>query len=126
MQTETKLTARLVKSFREMGAEVLNVHGNAQQAIGWPDCFVCSKLWSGWIEFKGPKTRLEPHQAHIIKALGKTENIWIIRFDAQKDGNWWISLTNSNLLLVTSILMCGTDGQVAAKLLQELAKLDGY
>lgn len=124
MLTETRLTAKLVKAFRQMGAEVLNIHGSGQQAPGWPDCFVCSKIWSGFIEFKGPKTRIETHQARVIKALGCTTNIWIVRFLRQEGDMWEFSIANSNCHVQLQCVLLGTEGQVAASLLHELRRLE--
>lgn len=128
MQTETKLTARLVKAWREMGIEVLNIHGSAQQAPGWPDVFVCGKVWSCWIEFKGPKTVIQPHQKRIIKALGRTEQVWVVRFKHQIDDQWFFEYSDSNLNVLTVSnnldIFIGTDGQVASQLLHALKKLD--
>ena len=124
MDIETKLTARLVKAWREMSCEVLNIIGNNFQAPGWPDVFVCGKLWTGWIEFKGPETELQPHQARVIKALGKTESVYIVRFAYQLRQAWCFEISDANLNIVSEKDIIGTDGQVAAGLLKELARLD--
>jgi len=135
MDNETKLTARLVKCWRQMGAEVLNVTGGGKietksgesfvaQSPGWPDVFVCHKLWSGWIEFKGPTTKLQRHQARILKALGQTERVWIVRFVKQEGAEWCFEISDSNLIVIEIPVMLGTDGQVAASLLKTLARLD--
>jgi hypothetical protein len=109
-----------------MGAEVINIHGNKLQAPGWPDCFVCSKIWTGFIEFKGPETRLEAHQARIIKALGAScsVNIWIVRFLRQEGDMWEFSVANTYCKPQLQCVLFGTEGQVAASLLHELKGLE--
>jgi hypothetical protein len=125
MLTETKLSARLIKSFREMGAEVLNIYGNKFQSPGWPDCFVCHKLWTGFLEFKGPTTKLQPNQERIIRELENHVNVWIVRITNQDHKYWEFDIINSTLQPVVTICSNGKDGQVAARLFQELARLDG-
>ena len=135
MDNETKLTAKLVKSWRQMGAEVLNITGGGRlqtnegksfvaQSPGWPDCFLCHRIWSGFIEFKGPKTVLQKHQERIIHTLGLTTNVFVVRFLKQAGDMWEFQVSDSNLIPVLQIVMLGTDGQVAASLLKELARLE--
>ena len=121
MLTETKLTARLVKAWREAGGEILNIMGGGyMQAPGWPDVFVCHKLWSGWLEIKGPKTKIQPTQERIIKALSVTQNAWIVRIVHQDSNQWTFDILGSGS---TPLSIVGTDGFVAISLLKELARL---
>lgn len=124
MKTETQLTAQLVKAWREMRAEVLNLHGHMGQAPGWPDVFISHRTWTGWLEFKGSKTPWQPRQREIIKTLGRTENIWVVRFLEQESSYWRFEISDSDLVIRLDTKLFSTDGQVAAKLLQELARLE--
>jgi len=36
---------------------------------GWPDRWVAHVCWTGWLEFKGLKTKLEPLQAKTIREI---------------------------------------------------------
>ena len=125
MDNETKLTTRLVKAWREMHCEVLNIHGGGyMQAPGWPDVFICSRVWSGWIEFKGPKTPIEAHQKRILTALSVDNNAWFVRFTFQAGRAWCFEIMYENLIVAMKVDVVGTDGQVAAVLLKELRRLD--
>jgi len=120
--TETKLTARLVKCWQQMGCEVINIHGNNFQAPGWPDVFVCSKNWTGFIEFKGPSTVTMPHQTRILARLEKSPcPACIVRFVNVQGELWSFAVERSSGEVVLNIAIAGTDGQVAAGLLRELA-----
>ena len=124
MQTETKLTARLLVPWRAMGAEVLNITGSAFQAPGWPDIFICHKHWSGWIEFKGPTTPIQPHQKRIVRTIGLTQSVFVVRFLYQDAATWRYEVSDSNLTRLVECAQTGTDGQVAASMLKELQKLE--
>jgi hypothetical protein len=124
MQTETQLTARLTKCWRAMGAEVLNVTGSVFQASGWPDIFICHKHWTGWIEFKGPTTVIQPHQKRIIHTIGLTQSIFLVRFLYQEGDTWRYEVLDSNLIRLREFAQSGTDGQVAASMLKELKGLE--
>lgn len=134
---ETKLASRLIKCWRQMGAEVLNIQGGGRieskqgklyspQNFGWPDIFLAHRNWSGFIEFKGAKTVLQAHQARIIKTIGICSNVWVVRFAMiREDTNGWLfELSDSNLQIISRLDASGTDGQVAAQLLKELVRLD--
>jgi len=124
MLTETKLTARLVKSWREMNCEVINIAGSAMQDPGWPDVFVCGRLWDGFIEFKGPTTPLQPHQARIIQRLEEANtNVCIVRFIEQEDVKWEFNFEKHDGTILRIVRLVGTDGQVAAGLLKLLGRL---
>jgi len=66
---ETNFQRILIKSLRECGATVFNIHGHAMQVAGIPDLYVAHKIWSGWLELKcgnNPPTKL---QSHTLKKL---------------------------------------------------------
>ncbi len=66
---ESNFQKILVKSLRECGTVVFNIHGHAFQVAGIPDLYVAHKIWSGWLELKtgnNPATKL---QQHTLKQL---------------------------------------------------------
>lgn len=66
---ESNFQSLLVKSLRESGAIVFNIHGHAMQMAGIPDLYVAHNLWEGWLELKtgnNPATKL---QQHTLKKL---------------------------------------------------------
>jgi len=67
MATESTLRQPLVKALRKTGAKVTPIVGSTMGIKGTSDVFLASKLWHGWIEFKGPKTKIEPIQLEFIK-----------------------------------------------------------
>ena len=58
----------IVKPSRYAGFRVLVCHGHAFQGRGWPDLFIASPQWRGWLELK-VKSPLEPHQAQMVADL---------------------------------------------------------
>jgi hypothetical protein len=125
VQTETQLTSRLVKSWNQMGLEVISIHGGGSlQAPGWPDVFVCSRQWSGFIEFKGPRTTTQAHQRRIISALeNSSTNVCLVRFIKVSNDTWHLRFEKTNKEIIGDISLTGFDGEVAAKLLKILASL---
>lgn len=69
MATESTFRAPLIKNMRGMGAEILSIVGSKMQGDGWPDIHIDHIHWSGWIEFKGVKTLVKPHQTQKMKDL---------------------------------------------------------
>lgn len=67
--TETQLRKPFVEALRKAGAIVVPYVGSTFGQQGTSDVFVAHKLWSGWIEFKGPKTKVEPIQVRFIKDM---------------------------------------------------------
>lgn len=96
MKSETKLTAILVKAGRDCNAEILNIHGGAMQTPGWPDTFIDHAVWTGFVEFKGPTTRLTPAQKRVIRQLKKRNRVpaWVVRFLLQDETFWQFRIEN--------------------------------
>jgi hypothetical protein len=73
-----KLFAGLCKT---EGAKCLNLHGHVFQAAGWPDHYVSSLAFRGWVEFKRNKGRLKGIQAAVIEdLLVRGDNVVVVRF----------------------------------------------
>ena len=55
--------------------------GSDMQPAGYPDRIVVSKFWRGFIEFKGPTTRIEPLQKERLQDLNLNQPgcAWIAR-----------------------------------------------
>lgn len=45
------------------------IHGNMMQKSGWPDVYVYSRIWTGWLELKVGSNKADPLQVQCIKAL---------------------------------------------------------
>lgn len=69
--TETALRKPFISALRDTGAIVIPYVGSTYGVTGTPDIFVAHLMWSGWIEFKGPNTRIEPIQQRMIDSLRK-------------------------------------------------------
>ena len=124
MATETKLTARLVKSWVQMGYEVISIHGNQFQAPGWPDVFVCGTLYTGFIEFKGRTTPTQPNQTRILTALEKSPvPACVVRFLCVKGELWSMQAECAAGATLRCFALAGPDGRIAASLLRELGGL---
>jgi hypothetical protein len=84
--TETEITSKLVRCMRnDYHAMVLNLHGHAMQGGGWPDLYIVHWRFKGFIECKGPKTKLEPRQRKIMEDLVKRgDSAYVLRFVQSK------------------------------------------
>ena len=66
---ETDFAKKITRNLRDCNALVLSVVGNRMQQNSWPDIYVAHVYWSGWIEFKGLKTKLRKDQKVLIEGL---------------------------------------------------------
>lgn len=66
---ESNFQRILVKSLRECGAVVFNVHGHAYQIAGIPDLYVAHPIWNGWLELKTGNNPLTKLQTKTLKNL---------------------------------------------------------
>lgn len=80
MMKETKFVSQLNQGMEAAGAMCLKVHGHAMQEKGWPDLQVYSPLFTGHLEAKVDRNKLEPLQADRIKELRRRGTVaWCIR-----------------------------------------------
>jgi len=68
MKNETQWKAALRREFDKVGVS-LSLHGHGMQAPGWPDLFVGSKVWSGWVELKAHDGELSAAQRIVGRKL---------------------------------------------------------
>lgn len=69
---EIPFKTKVLKVMREKhGAVTYPLIASERSPAGWPDTLVISWLWSGLIEFKGDKTRLEPVQDLVRLSIVK-------------------------------------------------------
>ena len=81
MLTETDLRKRFVEQLRKAGAKVIPYVGSTYGQSGTADIYVAHKRWSGWVEFKGPKTKIEPLQKLFQEdMLARGVNSVFVRF----------------------------------------------
>ena len=66
---ENVFAKKITKNIRDCNGLVLSVVGSRMQENSWPDIYVAHKYWTGWIEFKGEKTRLRKDQALKLEQL---------------------------------------------------------
>jgi hypothetical protein len=69
--TETTLRKKVCSILRDRGSLIIPYVGSTMGAKGTPDIFLADKNWSGWIEFKGPTTKIKPIQWQFIQDLRK-------------------------------------------------------
>jgi hypothetical protein len=79
--TETQLTNELCKALEDVGAYVKAHVASAMNPSGWPDRWLCHRLWHGHIEFK-LGTSLTPLQAKRIKEVNRRQpgTAFVVRF----------------------------------------------
>lgn len=78
MPSETEWTRDLCKRLRAIVVPYVASH---RQPAGFPDRIVWSPRWQGWLEMKGPRTRLALNQKLKIRALNavKPGSAWVVR-----------------------------------------------
>lgn len=69
MPSETKMTSQIVRNLRRAGAVVLNKLGTAQEGVGWPDIWIGSMHFEGWVEFKSETGKLSGSQEHVLRCM---------------------------------------------------------
>jgi len=67
--TESEQTRAFCHQLRQAGCIVINYVGNVRQGSGWPDRWIGSPKWAGWIEFKAEKGKLSVLQFIAIKMI---------------------------------------------------------
>lgn len=60
--SESEQTRRLCAELRELGCIVRSIVGTRMQEPGWPDRYLCHRLWHGHLEFKLWHEQLAPLQ----------------------------------------------------------------
>ena len=69
--TETELRKPFIAALRLCGAKVVPYVGSKMGQQGTADVFVAHKDWHGWVEFKGPTTKIQPLQQLFIDDMNK-------------------------------------------------------
>jgi hypothetical protein len=124
MKTETQLTSQLLRAGRMCRAEILSLHGHDMQAPGWPDAYIAHPYWIGWIEFKGPNTKIEPHQQKIIASLrDKGVNVFVVRFLEQEKLFWNMRIQNEIGAMYSIFTHEGPDAKVFSGLMLRLCHI---
>lgn len=84
---EAQWKARLRREFDTCGVS-LSLHGHMMQAPGWPDLYVATTIWDGWIELKAFEGELSMAQRMVGRKLTvAAKNFVVLR--ASKD---WLSM----------------------------------
>ncbi len=108
--SESKETKRFCAELTAAGAMVFATVGGVKgggivmQDTGWPDRFVQSRWWCGWIEFKAGSNRLSSKQKHIGGELERRAepgnlNYFVVRF--RPDGDINIEDSHGDVLKAT-------------------------
>lgn len=111
--TESEWTRLVCEEMSRCNTIIFPCVASKMQAAGWPDRWVCHKLWCGWLEFKGENTLLTVKQHHIIYSLNKRQpcSAFVVR--------WPNRIENEEGELITHF-----DGH-GKTLLQQLSKIIG-
>ena len=81
MLTETTLRKPFIRALKMYGGDVTPYVGSKMGREGTSDIWLAHKKWSGWIEFKGPKTPLKPLQKQFIRIQrARLVNALVVRF----------------------------------------------
>jgi len=78
---ESKWTRKVCEDLKRQNAKVVAFVGQIMQESGIPDRYVCHRLWQGFLEFKGIKTKLQLHQEIFIREISaRGGNAYVVRF----------------------------------------------
>lgn len=66
---ENRMGQQLARRLREAGALVLPLVAGVHHAPGWPDKYVASRAWTGWLELKSGDREATPAQRDCMAAL---------------------------------------------------------
>ena len=81
---ERTYQAQIIKEIQSANGLVLNKWGNVREGSGWPDLYVPSRIWHGWLELKVGKNKCSAIQKIVIRQLVEREvNVHVLRW---KDG----------------------------------------
>ncbi len=129
MKTETKLTSILIRAGRDCKAEILSLKGvkpgeQGAQTPGWPDAYIAHAFWHGWIEFKGPATKIQGNQFKVIDRL-RTLGVpcVIVRFLEQEGSYWKMRIQDHEGRKISILELDDTPQKVFAKLMIVLSTL---
>ena len=91
MAVETKLTKRWVGAMEGRGAVVVPYVASQMQPSGYPDRIVWHAWWTGWIELKGHRTRVQRNQRLRMRELNRRRagSAYVFRFvDGSSEARW--------------------------------------
>jgi hypothetical protein len=110
MPTETELRQPVCAALRKTGAIVVPYVGSMMGMEGASDIFLGSLYWQGWIEFKGPKTKLTTLQAKFIADMRQRKvNALVMRLmehgtiKIEVDGGWYLYYWNTGWDIINAL-----------------------
>lgn len=129
---ENEFQRQVINKLRSCGCEILNCHGHAMQAPGWPDLYVSGPVdigWRGWLELKVGKGGLREVQRLKMKALNARQDwSYVLRlWNSPRIDQFEVEAVNGKDGVV-SVIFCikGDDwrGMTGKELLTLLVKCD--
>ena len=87
---EGEWTRDVCEQMTRCNAMILPNVAGRMVAPGWPDRLVWHRYWSGLLEFKGKRTRVEPHQKIKLRELRERQPgcVFVVRYpDRIEDEN---------------------------------------
>ena len=89
--TEREWEGYLIRHLNKAGALVFSVSSTAKrrnQAVDWPDLYICSRKWTGWLELKtGDRPLTKGQEKRLMQIENEGVRAYILRF---KDGMYRI------------------------------------
>jgi hypothetical protein len=84
--TESELSKHLVTALKQhCECIIFKIHGHGMQAPGWPDFFIASEEFTGWVETKGSDTEVSDLQRIVIGRLKKFNvPVYVLRFVGER------------------------------------------
>lgn len=79
---ETQWTKQVCIGLERKNAFIIPYVGNRRQKRGVPDRWITHRLWTGWLEFKGARTKIEPLQLNVMQSIWvrRPGTVFILRY----------------------------------------------
>lgn len=93
VKKENQWSAEFGKVLRSQGALTYPCIASFETPRGWPDVHVVHRMWTGLVERKAEKTRIEPHQKVMMRDIIRRTKIAYYCVVARHVGNDAIVVT---------------------------------
>ena len=80
VKRESTYRGKISAELRTLGCVVIPIVGTAAGGSGWPDCYVCSRAISFFIEFKGVLTKHKDAQkSKMVSLKARGDIVYVLR-----------------------------------------------
>lgn len=102
----------IILRLKQTGAKILNVHGHEMQERSWPDIYIASPWYHGWVEFKiAPNWLTEGQEQRAKELLERYISVFVMQCEKVD------LFTLIHLITPKKQLLCSFDLDVSGKVL---------